>query len=39
MGHRKSLGGKKDKRVFTQTAQKVKKINIAPKLSRGGIRL
>lgn len=30
---------RKDKRVFTRTAAKSKKINIAPKLFRGGIRL
>lgn len=29
----------KDKKVYTQTANKVKKINVKPKLSRGGIRL
>ena len=30
---------KKDKKVFTRTAAKSKKINIAPKIFRGGIRL
>lgn len=28
-----------DKRVFRQTAAKSKKINISPKIFRGGIRL
>lgn len=36
---RKSMKAKKDKRVYTQTANSVKKINVKPKLSRGGIRL
>lgn len=36
---RKAMRARKDKRVFTQTANKVKKINVAPKMSRGGIRL
>ena len=39
MGNRKAMKPKKDKRVFTQTANSVKKINVKPKLSRGGIRL
>lgn len=30
---------RKDKRVFNRTAVKSKKINIAPKIFRGGIRL
>lgn len=30
---------RKDKRVFNRTAAKSKKINIAPKIFRGGIRL
>lgn len=29
----------KDKKVFTRTAAKSKKMNIAPKIFRGGIRL
>lgn len=29
----------KDMKRFTTTAKKVKKINIAPKIMRGGIRL
>lgn len=28
-----------DKKVFKQTAQKTKKINVKPHVSRGGIRL
>lgn len=36
---RKTLREKKDRKVFTQTANSMKKINIKPKLSRGGIRL
>lgn len=39
MGHRMSVNRKKDKRVFTNTAKKTKKINVNPKPSRGGIRL
>lgn len=29
----------KDKKVFTWTAARSKKVNIAPKIFRGGIRL
>lgn len=36
---RKSMKRSKDKIVFNQTANTVKKINVAPKISRGGIRL
>lgn len=39
MAKRKAMKVKKDHKVYTQTANKVKKVNIAPKLSRGGIRL
>lgn len=39
MSKRKAMRKGKDKTVYTQTANKVKKVNIAPKLSRGGIRL
>lgn len=39
MAKRRALRRSKDKRVYTQTAQKVKKINVAPKMARGGIRL
>lgn len=30
---------KRDQKKFARTAKKVKKINIAPKIMRGGIRL
>lgn len=30
---------RKDKQVFTRTAARSKKVNIAPKIFRGGIRL
>lgn len=33
------MSKRKDKRVFNRTAAKSKKINIAPKIFRGGIRL
>lgn len=36
---RKPMKMSKDKTVYTQTAKKVKKINVKPKISRGGIRL
>lgn len=36
---RQAMNKSKDKIVYTQTANKVKKINVKPKLSRGGIRL
>lgn len=39
MAKREHMKSGKDKKVFTQTAKKIKKINVAPKLSRGGIRL
>lgn len=39
MAKRRSMKKGKDKAVYTQTANKVKKVNVAPKLSRGGIRL
>lgn len=39
MAHRSTVKPKTDKRVFTNTAKKTKKININPKPSRGGIRL
>lgn len=37
MKRRMSRG--KDKRVFRQTAVKTKKVNVAPNVQRGGIRL
>nr|CAI9750895.1 hypothetical protein EDGQKNGF_EDGQKNGF_CDS_0008 [Microvirus sp.] len=39
MAHRKTVKPSKDKRIFTNTAKKTKKINVNPKPSRGGIRL
>lgn len=39
MARREQMKPKKDKKVYTQTAKKIKKINVSPKLSRGGIRL
>lgn len=36
---RKKMRPGKDKKVFTRTAAKSKKINIDPKIFRGGIRL
>lgn len=39
MGHRSTVSPNKDKKIFTNTAKKTKKINVSPKPSRGGIRL
>lgn len=39
MNKRKGMKPSKDKKVFTNTAVKIKKVNIAPKISRGGIRM
>lgn len=39
MAHRSTVKPKADKKVFTNTAKKTKKINVNPKPSRGGIRL
>lgn len=36
---RKVMKRGKDSKVFRRTATKTKKINIAPKVMRGGIRL
>lgn len=35
---RKRVNKNKDKKIFTQTARKTKRINIAPHIMRGGIR-
>lgn len=35
----KKMKKSKDRRVFSNTAVSTKKINLAPKLYRGGIRL
>ena len=39
MKYRKPTKPTKDKKIFHATAGKTKKINIAPKTMRGGIRL
>lgn len=39
MSYRSKTSRKVDKQVFKHTADKTKKINILPKVSRGGIRL
>lgn len=39
MKHRKKTSRKVDNKVFKHTAMNTKKINIAPKVSRGGIQL
>ena len=39
MRHRRKVGGKLDKKIFRNTAMHTKKINVAPKVSRGGIQL
>lgn len=39
MAHRSTVKPKTDKKVFSNTAKKTKKINVNPKPSRGGIRL
>lgn len=36
---RKKMKKSKDRKIFSHTANKTKKINIAPKVMRGGIRL
>lgn len=37
---RKSIRNvRKDQRIFSRTAKSAKKINLAPKIMRGGIRL
>lgn len=36
---RKPMKARKDKKIFRRTAVKSKKINLAPRVMRGGIRL
>lgn len=36
---RKVMKSRKDRKVFRKTAVKSKRINLAPKVMRGGIRL
>lgn len=37
--HRNKTKPSTDKKVYKQTAQKTKKINVKPTIQRGGIRL
>lgn len=39
MSHRSDVNPSVDKKVFKHTADKTKKINIAPAVMRGGTRL
>lgn len=39
MARKKIVRVRKDKRYFSRTAQQSKKINVNPKIYRGGIRL
>lgn len=39
MAYRKKVNKKTDNKIFRNTAMKTKKINVAPKVSRGGIQL
>lgn len=39
MAHRKRMSHRRDKKVFKRTAASSKKINIDPRIYRGGIRL
>lgn len=39
MAYRHKLNQSKDNRKFRNTAKKTKRINIAPRISRGGIQL
>lgn len=39
MAHRRKTHIRKDHKIFRRTAVKSKKINIDPKIYRGGIRL
>lgn len=36
---RRRVSKRRDKRIFSKTANKTKKINVEPKVMRGGIRL
>lgn len=38
-GGRKKMPRMKDRKIFRRTAAKAKKINVEPKIYRGGIRL
>lgn len=37
--HRKETNPQVDSRIFTRTARGTKKINVSPRIQRGGIRL
>lgn len=39
MKHREKAQKWKDQKIFRNTASKTKKINVSPKIMRGGIRL
>jgi len=39
MAHRASTRKRTDRKIFKNTASKTKKMNIMPKVARGGIRL
>ena len=39
MAYRSKTKAKKDARIFKHTAMATKKINVRPKISRGGIQL
>lgn len=39
MRHRSKTPKRRDNKIFRHTAMKTKKINVAPKVSRGGIQL
>lgn len=36
---RRKMKPSKDRKVYTHTAEKIKKINVSPVVNRGGIRL
>lgn len=39
MMRRKRMRGRRDRKIFSRTAKGAKKINLAPRVMRGGIRL
>lgn len=39
MKYREQVHKRQDRAIYSHTAEKTKKINILPKVSRGGIRL
>ncbi len=38
MAHRMKVNPKTDRKVFTNTAKRTKRVNVNPKNARGGIR-